>query len=44
MCELVGIVNCFFHPAAINVMLETILPLMNGTSINVSSDLSVHFI
>lgn len=26
----------FFHPAAIDEMLETFLPLMNGTNLNVS--------
>lgn len=25
----------FFHPAAIDAMLETFLPLMNGTSLDV---------
>jgi len=36
MCKLVRSARRFFHPAAINEMLETILPFMNGTNIDVS--------
>jgi hypothetical protein len=35
MGAIAGTVQRFFHPAAIDQMLETLVPLINGTDLNV---------